>query len=227
MTIIDIIIRTCLAMLIGGLIGWQRESTHRPAGLRTHMLVCVGAAIVMMTGERIFVTFAGMTNPDPARLGAQVIAGIGFLGAGTIMKEGFSIKGLTTAASLWVVAVLGLAAGAGSYIVAIGGATVIIVTLTVFENVEAHVNGGKRSRVYVELDCQDASKTLLQINKLVPEFGAELRDLDIIDEEFGGVDCFRITFKLYFLRKNLVDYPGVMLKLNNIPGISNLKMEEF
>lgn len=89
----DTILRTLLSMFIGGLIGWERENTHRPAGLRTHMLVSVGACVVMQLGAYNSTHIAAQFNIDPSRLGAQVISGIGFLGAGTIIKEGTTIKG--------------------------------------------------------------------------------------------------------------------------------------
>ena len=112
-------LRTLLSMFISGLIGWERESVHRPAGLRTHMLVAVGSCIIMQIGTYLSTTLAFDT--DPTRLGAQVISGMGFLGAGTILKEGATIRGLTTAASLWAVACLGLAVGSGAYTIAIIG----------------------------------------------------------------------------------------------------------
>ena len=100
----EIIVRLLAAMLLGAVIGTEREYTHRPAGMRTHMLVALGACAVMITGQMIFCQYYPLgATPDPARLAAQVIAGVGFLGAGTIMRDGLSIKGLTTAASVWAV----------------------------------------------------------------------------------------------------------------------------
>ena len=101
--IIDAVIKMVLVIFLSGIIGYEREHSHRPAGFRTHILVAVGSALVMMTSKYIFLEYEGLANFDPTRLGAQVISGIGFLGAGTILREGFSVKGLTTAASLWEV----------------------------------------------------------------------------------------------------------------------------
>jgi len=123
----QIIFRVLLAVGFGALIGLEREHAHRPAGLRTHILVCVGACLVMLTSEYIYKQYHPFSpNTDVARLGAQVISGIGFLGAGTIIRNGSSVKGLTTAASIWVVACIGLATGMGFYF----GAT--IATITIF-----------------------------------------------------------------------------------------------
>jgi putative Mg2+ transporter-C (MgtC) family protein len=109
-------LRVLTAFLLGGLVGWERERMQRPAGLRTHMLVAAGAAC--FTVASIY-GFAGEgTNRDPARLAAQIVSGIGFLGAGVIFRTGGSARGLTTAASIWMVAALGVLAGQGLYWVA-------------------------------------------------------------------------------------------------------------
>ncbi|TVM04058.1 MAG: hypothetical protein CV087_02390 [Candidatus Brocadia sp. WS118] len=113
-----------IALALGGIIGWERERRGRPAGLRTHILVCVGVTLMMVVSEHIFEkykTFAAdsIIRVDPGRIAAQVVTGIGFLGAGTIMRFKTTVRGLTTAASLWVVAGVGLAVGSSCYIPAI------------------------------------------------------------------------------------------------------------
>ena len=113
-----LVFRIVLASLFGALIGIEREHANRPAGLRTHVLVCVGACLTMLTAE--FISKSAPNPFDVTRLGAQVISGIGFLGAGTIIRTGNTVKGLTTAASIWAVACVGLATGIGYY----AGATI-------------------------------------------------------------------------------------------------------
>ncbi|USQ69880.1 MgtC/SapB family protein [Companilactobacillus allii] len=120
---------------MSGIIGWDRAHKHRPAGIRTHILVCLGACIIAMIQKEIgfnaiemarqFPAYKGVIRADEARLIAQVVSGIGFLGAGTIIVEHHSIKGLTTAASLWVVACLGLAVGMGNYLIAVASFVVV------------------------------------------------------------------------------------------------------
>ena len=113
----EVILRLVIATLFGGLIGLERESHKRPAGFRTHILVCIGSALVMIVSQYAFLDFAEKSmGYDPGRIAAQVISGIGFLGAGTILREGSTVKGLTTAASLWVVSGIGLAIGSGFYL---------------------------------------------------------------------------------------------------------------
>jgi putative Mg2+ transporter-C (MgtC) family protein len=136
---IRFILRLVLACILGGIIGYEREKTNRPAGFRTHILVCVGAALTMCTSEYMFNIYGGKTNIDPARLGAQVISGIGFLGAGTIIREGYNVRGLTTAASLWAVSCVGLAAGIGFYQGAIIVTALIYITLIVLKKFENHL----------------------------------------------------------------------------------------
>lgn len=120
------LIRIVIAALLGGLIGFERDFHGRAAGLRTHLLVSMGASVFMILSEIVAAHAkanpgAGLVNQfsDPGRIAAQIVTGIGFLGAGTIIKEGLSIRGLTTAACLWIVAAIGMAAGAGSYQVAV------------------------------------------------------------------------------------------------------------
>ena len=116
----DVFLRMLCSMAVGMVIGTEREYSNRPAGMRTHILVALGACAVMLTGQMVFTQYYGYgAAPDPARLAAQVITGVGFLGAGTIMREGPTVRGLTTAASLWAVACLGIAAGGGYYAIAL------------------------------------------------------------------------------------------------------------
>ena len=149
-TYLAVVVRIFCAVVIGGIIGIERSIKNRPAGLRTYMLVSVGACLIMLTNQYIYqLTGTG----DPMRLGAQVVSGIGFLGAGTIMVTKHNqIKGLTTAAGLWSAAGVGLAIGIGFYEAAITATVAIYVTLTVLHALEARVNRKTRVlEVYVEV----------------------------------------------------------------------------
>ena len=137
--------------------------------------------------------------PDPARLSAQVITGVGFLGAGTILREGPSVKGLTTAASLWSVACLGIAAGAGYYIVAIAGMIFILITLTVFETLQKLMLRNRHSyRDYI-LDTTDVAIVLDAINQLSAECSCEVSH---ISAQHLAEDSYRLTFRATFGRGN-------------------------
>lgn len=128
-TLLSVVLRISIAMVLGGCIGLERGLKNRPAGLRTYILVCVGSCLIMLTNQYIYQVFQ---TGDPVRMGAQVVSGIGFLGAGTIVvTQRSQIKGLTTAAGLWAAAAVGLAVGIGFYEAAILGSVVIFLTLTI------------------------------------------------------------------------------------------------
>ena len=125
----EIILRLTLSVILSGLIGLERQMQRRNAGLRTHMLVCLGSCLIMLTSLYVFDIYKGIAQVDPSRIAAGVITGIGFLGAGTIIRESERIIGLTTAASLWVVAGIGLAVGTGFYVAGIFSTILTLVVL--------------------------------------------------------------------------------------------------
>ncbi len=137
----EMIVRLVLAAVLGALIGVERQSLSRPAGLKTYTLVCVGSALVMIVSIDMFETYKHWVTVDPGRIAAQVVSGIGFLGAGTILREGVSIKGLTTAAGLWVVACIGLAVGSGMYTASIVTTVIILLVLVYFFKMEDYFTG--------------------------------------------------------------------------------------
>ena len=172
----DAVVKLVLAVVFSGIIGYEREHSHRPAGFRTHILVAVGSAIVMMTSAYVFRQYEGLTNVDPTRLGAQVISGIGFLGAGTILREGFSVKGLTTAASLWAVSCIGLAVGAGYYVGALVATLFIYLTLNTFKRFIARSTPSKN--IYIE--AENMSKQAAEIGAIIKRYGGNLHTLEVL-----------------------------------------------
>ena len=131
-------IRLLIALAVGGAIGLEREFKGKPAGMRTNILICMGSCLIMIIS--IEVARTAVRVGDPGRIAAQVITGIGFLGAGTIIRSRFHVSGLTTAATIWVLSALGLAIGAGHIILAIAGAVLITVTLTFIGFAETAIN---------------------------------------------------------------------------------------
>ena len=151
---ISVLLRIGLSMICGGVLGIERGKTNQPAGMRTYMLVCMGAAVVMMTGQY---TYTHFESGDPARLGAQVISGIGFLGAGSIVSVKAKVKGLTTAAGLWVAACIGLSIGIGFYTGAIAATAAVYLTITKFKAVENLFTAYDTwFRVYIKFDSMEA-----------------------------------------------------------------------
>ncbi len=149
-TYLAIAVRIVAAVLIGGLLGLERGMKNRPAGLRTYMLVCVGACIIMLTNQYIFQVYGA---GDPVRMGAQVVSGIGFLGAGTIVvTRRNQIKGLTTAAGLWTSAGVGLALGIGFYEAAVCGGLAVLVVITLLQRMDNNMHRkSKQVEAYIEL----------------------------------------------------------------------------
>ncbi len=149
-----------IAAILGGVIGWERHRRGRPAGLRTHLLVCIGVTLMMLVSEHIFIKYQNhghdsVLRIDPARIAAQVVTGIGFLGAGTIMRSRASIRGLTTAASLWVVAGIGLAVGSGFILPAIFTTVIAIAILTLNTIVERKMKRNKYRTIKVLITNQE------------------------------------------------------------------------
>lgn len=171
---ISILVRILLAMMLGGLIGLEREKNKRPAGFRTHILVCVGACMTALIGFFVWHETGGIS--DPMRISAQVISGIGFLGVGTILvKEHDHITGLTTAAGLWATATIGIACGCGFYIGALFGTLVVAVTEAVLLKLEAR--GRKRNRkvsLYVEITCAE------RLNEYIDWVNEELKANNVV-----------------------------------------------
>jgi len=131
------VVRCGAAALCGAMIGLERELKRKPAGFRTNILICVGAAIYMSAG--LLLVHAGGEQGDPARIAAQVVTGVGFLGAGSILQSGGVVTGLTTAATIWVVASIGLVAGAGFPLLAVCAAVLVLLTLVVLGRFEKSV----------------------------------------------------------------------------------------
>lgn len=171
--------RLLLAAFLGGLIGVERERLNRAAGLRTHVLVSVGSALFTLISLFAFQGI-GPVN-DPARVAAQIVSGIGFLGAGTIMKHGATVRGLTTAATLWVCAGIGMAAGAGFYQGAVLSTLITLISLVTLKRVEARFSD--REFTHLELTMDDGPGQLAKVQGVLELLGIHLRNLELMHEE--------------------------------------------
>ncbi|OWR26460.1 magnesium transporter MgtC [Saccharibacillus sp. O23] len=177
---IHILLRLVCAVLLGGLIGWERERSSHAAGLRTHILVSVGSTLIMLLSMYGFVAFVDQPSVrvDPARLATAVISGIGFLGAGTILFTGKSITGLTTAASLWVVAAIGLAVGAGFYFAAILTTLFVFLTLLVLNVVEQRYIRGHHTHI-VTVRGRTGSGLMENVSAFMKEREVRIRKMEV------------------------------------------------
>lgn len=217
---IVLVARLMLALVLGGIIGYERESMHRPAGFRTHILVCMGSALVMVTSEFIFREYRGLTNLDPARLGAQVISGIGFLGAGTIIREGFSVRGLTTAASLWAVSCVGIAAGIGFYEGAVSASILIYLTLITLKRMEIHFsNKNPYKQFYIHLD--NIPGKLSDIGTLLEKYGVPIKNIEFIADDMDKNAILKLLVKI----PPQIKKEHIMLELHTIEGVRKVYEE--
>jgi putative Mg2+ transporter-C (MgtC) family protein len=216
-TYLAIALRILAAIVIGGLIGLERGLKNRPAGLRTYMLVCTGACLVMLTNQYVCQVYS---TGDPVRMGAQVVSGIGFLGAGTIMvTRRNQIKGLTTAAGLWTAAGVGLAIGVGFYEAAIMGGLGVFIVMTLLQKMDDSMHHKARAlEIYVELDEQ------LRIGDFLKELRS--REIEVRDtqrepdvESENGVRAYVSTLKLQKRRKHV----ELLDDLRAIPGVVYLE----
>lgn len=185
---LDVLARIALAGALGGAIGLERELRERAAGLRTHLLVAVGAAVFTLVSAYAWRDFrfsgSGGVNFDPTRIAAQIVSGIGFLGAGAIIRQGLSVRGLTTAATLWVVAAIGMAAGAGYYSGAVLATALVLVSLWPLRAVARRLPGRARPvrrRLIVEVPSGGTAGHVLTA---LEDSGAQARSIEF-DEEQG------------------------------------------
>lgn len=185
---LSIMVRLLLAVLIGGVLGLERERKNRPAGFRTYMLVCVGSALVMMTNQFVFNT---MAPSDPVRMGAQVISGIGFLGAGTIMVTGKNrIRGITTAAGLWTAACCGLAIGIGFYEGALLGGLLIFGIITFMQRLENPIRKkAQYLEIYLEFDPRQPFGEFIDYSRKnnLDIYDIQMQKTSVADERFLAV----------------------------------------
>lgn len=213
-----------VAVVCGGVVGLERESANRPAGLRTHVLVCVGSALIMQVSLTMWaMTGYGTHGPgDPGRIAAQVVSGIGFLGAGTIMREGVNIRGLTTAASLWVVAGVGLAVGANMYMESIVAVVLVVMTLKTLSEVERRwiSKGGHHTLI---LHVTDTPGRLGVLATVCGRWGANIKSVSMRSGPVPGT--VEITFYIK-MGGRTQDTSGLIGDLMGTEGVVSVTEEE-
>lgn len=185
------------AAVFAGIIGFEREYHGHAAGLRTHMLVAVGSAVIMTISIWGFPDWQG--TRDPARLAAQVISGIGFLGAGTIIQTGTDIKGLTTATTLWIVMSIGLAAGAGQFTIALLATFFTILVLVTLRKIE-HLANRRSPKVTVVVPTD--SSILRDIHIIASRFGINIRDIQSQMISIGTESFLRVSFSISYASRS-------------------------
>ena len=213
MTNTVVLLRILLSAILSGLVGLEREIHGRAAGLRTHILVGVGSTLFMITSILVALSYSHAGGVDPSRIAANVVTGIGFLGAGAIIRYGSSIRGLTTAASIWAVSAIGLAVGAGIYVAA-GITTIIVLSVLILSRLEERMElkqPGKRLFVKVDVDSSTSEK---DINNVVDAFGGRVTACDSKADEENK--CILITVDAVMERAY---YRDVANEVSQLPGV--------
>jgi len=210
----DMVIRLFVSCLLGGIVGYERQSRNKSAGLRTHILVSLGSCLIMILSIDEYSRVQGLTNADPGRLAAQVVSGIGFLGAGTIMKEGLTVRGLTTAASLWVVAGIGLAVGSGCFLGAFVVTGFVFLTLGSLSKIELFASN---ATLHFVVQTVNSPGQVGKICSSLSALGAVIRGMKI--DTKNAVDNI-IEIQLYIYVTDTVTMEKIIMTLMAVEGIT-------
>ncbi|CDG82147.1 MgtC/SapB family protein [Janthinobacterium agaricidamnosum] len=215
----ELVGRLAFSALLGSLIGYERERLSWAAGLRTHMLVCVGSTLIMIVSAYGFKdVLAANVTLDPSRMAAQVVSGVGFLGAGAIMARGEIVRGLTTAASVWSVAGIGLAVGGGLYTPAVAATIIILIILAGIKPLEKRFIGNRQRH---ELTIR-AARDSLPLSVLHEALGAgSTRVTRFILQQKAGSEMDEVTVALS--RVSPVQFTAICKRLEAIPGVVEVK----
>lgn len=220
------IVRIVLSLVLGSLVGIERKRKGQMAGLRTFSLISMGACIAMMLSIYVSQAADGQFRSDPARIAAQVISGIGFLGAGTIIQMKGSVRGLTTAAGIWIIAAIGMAVGCGLYLIAVVATLLVLFILTLLEQLEHRVNVGNEART-IRLKVKGIVKSIAPYREVLQRFGIHLSKvyveydyetqvtrlnlLILISEHSDFIDVFDALHEVY---------PTITISLSNQADLS-------
>ena len=222
----DMILRLLLAAVLGGIVGMERGSGDRPAGFRTHILVCAGSALIMLVSMYGFEGFADVpfkypNNRDSARIAAQVVSGIGFLGAGTILHEGITVRGLTTAASLWMISAIGLATGAGMYLVSVVATIITFTTLTTFHSVEKRfaAASSKSDKKYIRVVASNTPGLVAQVAAFLTQSGIKVKTINVQNSSSND----KVVIELYLRFNKELDLGIIMDGLQQIEGVRSIE----
>lgn len=217
----EIILRLVLGAILSGLIGIERERLERAAGLRTHALVGVGSTLIMIVSAFGFADVLGTKAVvlDPSRIAAQVVSGIGFLGAGTIIFQREVVRGLTTAASIWAVAGIGLAVGGGLYLAAISGTVIILIILAAIRPLEHRFfPHNKAARLTIEVEQRAGS--IFAIEQAITGAGCGLESIRVQPGEDSLTDLVDVVLK----REREGNMLAAVDRLRGVSGIRNIEI---
>ncbi len=218
---VQIILRVLLAAVLGAVVGFERERHDQPAGLRTHMILVIGATLAMVLSVNVGYLYARPGTPsDPARIAAQVISGIGFLGAGAILRYGFTVKGLTTATSLWTMAIVGMTVGAGYYLIGVVSTALMLIVLSFLNVIENRFVRTSISR-FITVEADYHKGVVKSVRHTVQELSDGLSSFNI-QKHFKN-KRIRIQIVARISRDQALE--ELIETLSDIEGVRNLKVE--
>lgn len=213
MEYLDLCLRLFCALVAGAMIGVTRERIYKPAGLRTHSLICVGAAFITVLSTTVFVT---AEHGDPGRVAAQIVSGIGFLGAGTILKKGFSVKGLTTAATLWVTAAVGMGFGSGEYLLSTVVTVFAIMIVLFLKRIELFTGGRNLPRILIV--ASNTEEMSRRISEWFKDNGLTVESMEVEDDEEN------LTLLIEISKSDAIKIKNLMVGLSGLRGIRSVEL---
>lgn len=216
----EVALKLFLSAFFGGIIGFEREAHGRAAGLRTHILVSMGSSLIMLTSLHIFSVHKGVVGCDPGRIAAGVVTGIGFLGAGTILRYRGSVIGLTTAASIWAVAAIGLAIGSGFYYGALLTTVFVLITLVLMSRLEYRLIRKDWYKSLV-IETEVHANQLQKIRDVLSHYNAEIRDLEIEKKPDRKESIMILDIKLTTNRYD----DNIIIALSDLDGVNKARWE--
>ncbi|MFP4561950.1 MAG: MgtC/SapB family protein [Spirochaetia bacterium] len=213
-SITTILFRFGLSFILSFIVGLEREIDNQPAGLRTHVLISIGSTMFVLVSLLIPTIYKGGLSSDPTRIAAQIVTGIGFLGAGAIIKIGINVKGLTTAANIWVVCSIGMSVGAGYYLPAFILTGVTLITLTLLNLLEKAMIQNRHIK-NIHLKFEDSRFYTDRVEELVENFGITIMNIDFSESTVKGITELDINVKIP-VKVNIHDLFAEMRKLPNL-----------
>jgi putative Mg2+ transporter-C (MgtC) family protein len=221
LTEVDILLRLALSFAAGTIIGFERASRRQVAGMRTHVIICLGATLLMILSIWLPQEFSHLKNGDPGRIAAQVVSGIGFLGAGAMIRLGNNVRGLTTAASLWLIAAVGMTIGAGQYLAAALTEGLTLVALWGLGKFEARIFPAERNKT-LELSFKNGVPDINELISTVKSFGVRVLTIDVAQ----AFDQKGAKLKLLVGFPGATDIPQLLRAFKSIKGLENVGIKE-
>jgi putative Mg2+ transporter-C (MgtC) family protein len=220
MPFFTILLRIVLSMIMGGLVGLEREIHGCAAGLRTHILVCMGSALFMITSIEMSVLYGHLGAVDPTRIAAQVVTGIGFLGAGAIIRYGWSIRGLTTAASIWAVSAVGITVGAGLYTPAVITTTIVLAVLF-FSRIEDYMESHMHGKTLSVVLSRAGHTGIDEVKNIIEVYGGRIRKIS--SEDVPGEKSRRFIFDMMVYYS--IHQKDILSDIATLPGVEEVDMK--